>query len=152
MWLGEVLLAYRPTYTLLCIYKSSKQTGALPGGSGRRATLLGNVDRANRKLRCGRNRPSGWTLSVQVFGPGGTRSEYRSRICWIDGRRTRAAAEAPQRKRPCRSRATARRSLLRHACVKRCKGQPESVRCGANRELPGEGEKVRSPCSRCKIP
>src|SRR5262249_56176220 len=26
--------------------------------------------------------------------------------------------------------------------------------CGAvaNRELPGEGEKVRSPCSRCKIP
>ena len=29
---------------------------------------------------------------------------------WIDGRRTRAAAEAPQRKRLCRSRATARRS------------------------------------------
>jgi len=44
MWLGEVLPAYRPTYTLLCIYKSSKQTGTLPGGSGRRATLLGNVD------------------------------------------------------------------------------------------------------------
>ena len=49
-------------------------------------------------------------LSIQVFGPGGTRSEYRSRIFWIDGRRTRAAAKAPQRKRPCRSRATARRS------------------------------------------
>jgi hypothetical protein len=46
-------------------------------------------------------------LSVQVFGPGGTRSEFRSRIFWIDGRRTRAAAKAPQRKRPCRSRATA---------------------------------------------
>src|SRR5262249_50635772 len=29
---GEVLLDYRPTYTLLCIYKSSKQTGNLPGG------------------------------------------------------------------------------------------------------------------------
>jgi len=28
---------------------------------------------------------------------GGTRSEYRSRIFWIDGRRTRAAAKAPQR-------------------------------------------------------
>src|SRR5215467_4321913 len=95
----------------------------------KRATLLGNADRANTKLRCGRNRPSGWTLSVQVFGPGGTRSQYRSRIFWIDGRRTRAAAEAPQRKRPCRSRATARRSLLRHACVKRCKGQRESMRC-----------------------
>src|SRR5262249_50122903 len=77
----------------------------------KRATLLGNADWANRKLRCGRNRPSGWTLSVQVFGPGGTRSEYRSRIFWIDGRRTWAAAKAPQRKRPCRSRATARRSL-----------------------------------------
>src|SRR5262245_8660034 len=38
--------------------------------------------------------------------------KYRSRIFWIDGRRTRAAAKAPQRKRPCRSRATARRSLL----------------------------------------
>src|SRR5215467_14490904 len=78
----------------------------------KRATLLGNADRANRKLRCARNRPSGCTLSVQVFGPGGTRSEYRSRIFWIDGRRTWAAAKAPQRKRPCRSRATARRSLL----------------------------------------
>src|SRR5262249_32521636 len=85
----------RATYAAVC----SKQ-----------ATLLGNADRANRKLRCGRNRPSGWTLSVQVFGPGGTRSEYRSRIFWIDGRRTWAAAKAPQRKRPCRSRATARRS------------------------------------------
>ena len=51
-------------------------------------------------------------LRVQVFGPGGTRSEYRYRIFWIDGRRTRAAAKAPQRKRPCRSRATARQSSL----------------------------------------
>ena len=32
-------------------------------------------------------------LRVQVFGPGGTRSKYRSRIFWIDGRRTRAAAK-----------------------------------------------------------
>jgi hypothetical protein len=32
MWLGEVLLAYRPIYTLLCSYKSSKQTANLPGG------------------------------------------------------------------------------------------------------------------------
>src|SRR5215831_18237527 len=32
----------------------------------------------------------------------GTSSEYRFRIFWIDGRRTRAAAKAPQRKRPCR--------------------------------------------------
>src|SRR5262245_6144852 len=27
-------------------------------------------------------------VSVQVFGPGGTPSEYRSRIFWIDGHRT----------------------------------------------------------------
>jgi hypothetical protein len=29
---GELLLAYRPIYTLLCTYKSSKQTANLPGG------------------------------------------------------------------------------------------------------------------------
>jgi hypothetical protein len=32
MWPVLSLLAYRPTYKLLCIYKSSKQTGNLPGG------------------------------------------------------------------------------------------------------------------------
>ena len=32
-------------------------------------------------------------LSVQVFGPWGIRSEYRYRIFWIDGRRTRPAAK-----------------------------------------------------------
>ena len=42
----------------------------------------------------------------------GTLLKYRSRIFWIDARRTLAAAKAPQRKRPCRSRATARRSRL----------------------------------------
>src|SRR5262249_38064151 len=83
-----------------------------PAVCSKRATLLGNVDRPDRKLRCGRNRPSGSMLSVRVFGPGGTRSEYRSRIFWIDGRRTRAAAKALQRKRPCRTRATARRSFV----------------------------------------
>jgi hypothetical protein len=30
IWLGEVLLASRPIYTLLCIYKSSKRTTNLP--------------------------------------------------------------------------------------------------------------------------
>ena len=44
----------------------------------------GNVDRASGKSRCRWNQPSGWMLSVQVFGPGGT---YRSRIFWIEGRR-----------------------------------------------------------------
>jgi hypothetical protein len=40
-------------------------------------------------------------LSGHLFGPGGnTTLEY-----WIDGRPIRAAWKAPQRKRPCRSRA-----------------------------------------------
>jgi hypothetical protein len=69
---------------------------------------------ADGSLRIGgTGRPAGM-LRGQLFGPGGnTTPEY-----WIDGRRVRAAAKAPQRKRPCRSRATARRSLIRHACVK----------------------------------
>src|SRR5258708_2415540 len=86
-------------------------------------------------------------LGGQLFGPGGkTTLEY-----WIDGRRIRAAWKAPQRKRPCRSRATARRSLLRHACVMRCKGQ-RLCAVRSQRELSRQGEKVRSPCSRRKIP
>src|SRR5215510_313866 len=78
-------------------------------------------------------------LSVQVFGPGGTRSEYRSRIFWIDGRRTRAAAEAPQRKRPCRSRATpcSRRkaSNSRFWLGKPPGGSSSSTRCGKSRSF-----------------
>src|SRR6516225_1169127 len=51
---------------------------------------------------------------------------------WIDGRRVRAAEKAPQRKRPCRSRATARRSLIRHAFLL---AQPFTARI--NRTHPG---------------
>jgi hypothetical protein len=58
-------------------------------------------------VRAGTEQAAGM-LGGQLFGPGGnTTPEY-----WIDGFRTRAAAKAPQRKRPCRSRASARRSLL----------------------------------------
>src|SRR5215831_831490 len=49
-----------------------------------RATLPSNVHRANRKPRCGGNRPSGWMLSVQILGAR-TLLKYRSRIFWIDG-------------------------------------------------------------------
>src|SRR5215472_13559234 len=42
-----------------------------PAVCSKRATPLGNADRANRKPRCGRNGSSGWMLSVRVFGPGG---------------------------------------------------------------------------------
>jgi len=76
-------------------------------------------------------------LRGQVFGPGGNTTPEN----WINGRRVRAAEKAPQRKRPCRSRATARRSLLRRACVKHCKGQPECVRCGRKQRITGRRRK-----------
>src|SRR6266436_6908947 len=64
-------------------------------------------------------------LGGQLFGPGGnTTLEY-----WIDGRRIRAAWKAPQRKRPCRSRATARRSLLRLRAL--CVAKASGTLCGA---------------------
>jgi hypothetical protein len=56
----------------------------------------------NRKPQCGRNRTDGWNVkwpSIRAWG------QYHSRRYWIDGRRIRAAPKAPQRKRPCRSRA-----------------------------------------------
>jgi hypothetical protein len=62
-----------------------------------------------RKPQRGRNRTSGWNVKWPAIRAWG---RYHSRVYWIDGRRIRAATKAPQRKRPCRSRATARRSLL----------------------------------------
>jgi hypothetical protein len=47
------LLANRPTYELLCIHKSSKQTGNLPGGMWQAGNTASNVDRADRKPSCG---------------------------------------------------------------------------------------------------
>src|SRR5260221_13952117 len=76
-------------------------------------------------------------LGGQLFGPGGkTPLEY-----WIDGRRIRASWRAPRRKRPGLSRATARRTLLRHACVMRCKGQRDSVRCGRKENYRAKAKK-----------
>src|SRR5215475_10536743 len=95
------------------------------------------------RAQCVANAPHSWAMLMKAAGwaepakrPECEEASYSGLGAiplpsnWIDGRRVRAAEKAPQRKRPCRSRATARRSLLRHACVKRCKGQPESVRCG----------------------
>jgi hypothetical protein len=84
---ARALTARRATYPAVC---------------GKRATLSGNADRANRKPQCGRNRTNGWNVkwpSIRAWG------QYHSRRYWIDGRRIRAAPKAPQRKRPCRSRA-----------------------------------------------
>jgi len=85
-------------------YASTNRRGrraTYPAVCGKWATLSGNVDRANRKPQCGRNRTNGWNVkwpSIRAWG------QYHSRRYWIDGRRIRAAPKAPQRKRPCRSR------------------------------------------------
>jgi Domain of unknown function (DUF4145) len=80
-------------------YASTNRRGrraTYPAVCGKWATLSGNVDRANRKPQCGRNRTNGWNVKWPSI---------RARRYWIDGRRIRAAPKAPQRKRPCRSRA-----------------------------------------------
>src|SRR5262249_21341805 len=70
---------------------------AYPAVCGKRVTLPGDVDR-KRNLD-GTEQPS-WMLSARV-GRGGAQT---FRAYWIDGRR-RAAAQTPQRKKPCPSRA-----------------------------------------------
>ena len=73
-------------------------------------TPLDNVDRANRKAEVRAELTKRPDVKRPDIRARGRLLKYRSRIFWIDGRRTRAAAKAPQRKRPCCSRATARRS------------------------------------------
>ena len=66
---------------------------------GKQVTLRCNADPGSR---CGRNRTTAWNVrwpAIRAWG------RYHSRVYWIDGRRIRAALKAPQRKRPCRSRA-----------------------------------------------
>src|SRR5260370_865416 len=72
----------------------------LQGGaqsSARPDTLLDNADRANRKAEV----RAELTKQLDVKRPDirARGRKYRSRIFWIDGRRTRAAAKAPQRKK-----------------------------------------------------
>src|SRR5262249_60845510 len=81
MWLGEVPLAYRPALHAYASTNRRSRYPTYPAVCSKRATRLGNVDRPNRTPRCGRDCASGWMLSDQVFGPGGTRSKYASRIC-----------------------------------------------------------------------
>jgi len=81
-------------------------------------------------LRSERNRAGDQVLSNRVFGWGEiitSSAEY-----WIDGRRLWAAAQAPQRKRPCRSRTP---SVDPNSSWARCaqpilRGDRPGVRCG----------------------
>src|SRR5919204_4536537 len=103
------------------MYKFSKQTGNLPAGMWQTCHTPRNADPNHEMEGTGQ-----WArmLKGQLFGPGG---QYHSRVIGSMGD-TRAASKAPQRKRPCRSRATARRSLLRHAFQPALKSsQPGSI-------------------------
>jgi len=72
-------------------------------GSGFYGAVCSKRATPTRKAMGCRNRTSGRMLMNQLFGPGGnTTLEYLDR--WAAHR---AAARAPQRKRPCRARATA---------------------------------------------
>lgn len=64
-----------------------------PEVCGKHATLRGDVDRADRKSRYGRNRPSGSMLSGQVFGRGDDRNTTPGYS--IDARRIGHARNAP---------------------------------------------------------
>src|SRR5262249_25918191 len=59
-----------------------------------------------RYVANGPHRQAMWIGLTESRSAGGTeQTQYHSRRYWIDGRRIRAAPKAPQRKRPCRSRA-----------------------------------------------
>src|SRR5262249_23306737 len=61
----------RPTRYYASTNRRNRQA-TYPAVCSKRATLLGNADRATRKPQCGRNWSGGRMLTVQVFGPGGT--------------------------------------------------------------------------------
>src|SRR6266404_6915365 len=70
-----------------------------PAVCNKLATLLDNVDRANRKAEVRAELTKRLHVKRPDIRARGILLKYRSRIFWSDGRRTRAAAKAPQRKR-----------------------------------------------------
>src|SRR5262249_32831987 len=98
------------------------------------------------KARCVANAPHFWAMCIWQTEKPKVRAELTKRLdvkrpgirAWgqnhsrVIGSTGGECGQLRRRhsERPCRARAPARRSLLRHACVKRCKGGPESVRCG----------------------
>src|SRR5262249_32366336 len=97
MWLGQFLLAYRPTYCCYAPTNRRSRQASYRAVCSKLATLLDNVHRANRNAE-GR---AELTKRLDVKRPHipapGPLSKYHSRIFWIDGPRTRAGAKAPQR-------------------------------------------------------
>src|SRR5262249_11330446 len=82
---------------------SQQSCGTYRPVCGKQATLLGDTDESRRM---GGNRPTGWNVKGPAIRAWG---KYHSRV--IGRAANTGRSKAPQRKRPCRSRAAARRSL-----------------------------------------
>src|SRR6266446_8046694 len=133
-----------------CYASLNRRSGqaTYPAVCGRRATLLDNVHQPDRKPQCARNRTSRWNVrwpAIRAWG------QYHSRILdrWAanTGRLEGATAEkAVPFPSDCPSIPTS-------SCVRYALQRPAGL-CAvrSQRELSRQGEKVRSPCSRRKIP
>jgi hypothetical protein len=86
-----------PTYSCYASTNRRSRQATYRAVCSKLATLLDNADRANRKAEV----RAELTKRLDVKRPDirARGRKYRSRIFWIDGRRTRAAAKAPQRKK-----------------------------------------------------
>jgi hypothetical protein len=92
MWLGEFLLAYGPTYSCYASTNRRSRQATYRAVCSKLATLLDNADRANRKAEVRAELTKRLDVKRPDIRARGTLLKYRSRIFWIDGRRTRAAA------------------------------------------------------------
>jgi len=64
-------------YTLLCICKSSKQTGNLPGGMWQAGHTARQCGSGYQKPQCGRNWTNGWNVKWPAIRAWG---QYHSRV------------------------------------------------------------------------
>jgi hypothetical protein len=98
--------------------RSLEQAAYQHGGCGRQSTLSEESKRERKKRRSRRELSERLDVGrPEMFG--GVSSEH----FWIDGLRLRAASKAPQRRRPCRSRALlvdpSSFALVRSTCFNR---------------------------------
>src|SRR6516225_10095934 len=135
----------RPTSCYASTNRRSRQA-TYQAVCGKRTTLLSNGDQSRRMGGTGQ---AAGMLRGQVFGPGGNTT---SRVIGSTG----GECGQLRRRHSGKGRAVPERLPVDPYFVMRALSVAKASRslCGAvaNGELPGEGERVRSPCSRCKIP
>ena len=135
----------------LLSYASANRRGArvtYPAVCSKGVTLLGNADRADRKPQCARNRTSGWNVrwpAIRAWGQDHSRilDRWAANTGRLEGATAEKAVPFPS---DCPSIPTS-------SCVRYALQRPAGL-CAvrSQRELSRQGEKVRSPCSRRKIP